>query len=547
MAGTLVVSIWLLLTLVALATSSNIGTGFGLPVLAVAITLGGSLLLAPSRPTTPRTEPDPSGNGSGVRPSSAGSRDAFLVGALLVVAALVLLLLGVAIAVQGSGVNGALVASAAILAGAFMRFRPTAVVALVVVLAVGLAAEWSGGRSLSWLGPPYRKMALQAANGNSVRSIDAIHREIARAIAGHPTLLIRDDDLLNGNGLRYAALVDHLPQSLISAPFGDAHAGLQELATGSVVGSGGLSDPTYHVPGTTASNVEYLITGSSPAPYHDYGSLAETAAARAGWEKIDTWTPACGNTIDLWREAPSHSYEAATKTALRSHYESSVLSDRPVGFWRLSDKICNAEDATGNYSVGAYLGKPQFGARPLIRGEGTSVRLDGKDDQVTLPYIAALGAANAITLEAWARPDEVPTSAGSGWELVSVWQTALLYIRGGAQPRFVFAPYNAAHASYTPLIVSRTKVIPHRTYHVVGTFDGSRIRLFVDGSLESSVADDRAVSSTPYGPYIAATGWGTLPSPHFRGTLGEVAIYTHALAAKRVRSHYRAGTRRSRR
>jgi hypothetical protein len=73
------------------------------------------------------------------------------------------------------------------------------------------------------------------------------------------------------------------------------------------------------------------------------------------------------------------------------------------------------------------------------------------------------------------------------------------------------------------------------------------MRLFVNGSLESSLADTHAVSNAPYGPVIDAKGWGTLPSPHFRGTIGEVAIYAHALAAKRVRAHYRAGTGRSRR
>jgi hypothetical protein len=516
MPGALVVSAWLLLTLVGLATSSNIGTGFGLPILAVAITLGGSLLLGRPHPAAPPVQMDPAENGSGIHSEDSGWRNAALTVVLFAVAAAALLLVGVAVDAPGSGVTWALVAAAAILAGTFMRFRPAAIVGLVVILIVGFAAEWSGGKSLSWLGPPYRRMAEQAANGASVPNIDAVHREVARAIAGGPALLIRDDDLLNGNGLRYAAIVGHLPQTLVSAPFGDAKAGVREL-----------------------KDADYLIAGASPAPYHDYASVAGLAAARAGWEKVRVWRLACGNTIDLWQKPSS-----PVRPGRARSYEAAVLSDAPAAFWRLGDTTCDAVDASGNDNLGAYIGNPGFDARSLIVGQNPAVRLDGKDDQVTFPGSATLTVRRAISLEAWVRPDDVPTASGSGWQLVSRWNTALLYVRGGPAPKFVFAVYDTRTSSYTPHVVSSTTVAAHRTYDVVGTYDGAKLRIYVNGVLESAVdySGSLAGSGSKLGGAIGYKGWGDLPSPRFRGILDEVAIYAHALAARRVRGHYRAGT-----
>jgi hypothetical protein len=523
MSGSFVVSVWMLLTLLGLATSSNAGTAFGLPVIAVGITLGGSLLFVRPNSAAGRGKSDVDKDGSRSRPDAESRKSqAVVAAALIVIAALALALVAVGAPKDGGGdVSWALVGSAALLAGTFMRFRPTAVLAIVAVLGVGFAAEWSGHTSPSWLGPPYRRIALQATNGTPVPNIDALHREVALAIAGHTTLLIRDDDLLNGNGLRYAALVGHLPQSLISAPYGDANAGLREMR-----------------------NAQYLIAGVSPASYHSYGNLADAAAAHAGWQKIGTWTPACGNTIDLWRKATGRSGRSGRNRG-RPPYESKVLADRPVAYWRLDDKICNAEDATGNDNVGAYLGKPTYGSRSLVSGRGTSVQFDGKDDQVALPHLAALDVSKAISFEAWVNPYDVPTAKGAGWQLVSVWRTALLYIRGGAKPRFVFAVYNPANLSYTPLVASKTIVAAHGTYDVVGTYDGSTLRIFVNGRPQASVTYTGALSHGLFGGAIAATGWWTLPSPHFRGRLDEIAIYGHALKLSTIRAHYRAGITRS--
>jgi hypothetical protein len=528
MKGALVVLGWLLLTLVGLATSSNVGTGFGLPVVAVAITLTGALLLARRRPaSSSSTEPASTltmktGAKSDLEVRVA-MRSVLLILAGLVVSILLFVLLVHSISQDAdTRLSWPLVAIAVLTAGNVLAFRPLAATALIAVLAVGFAAEWTGKTAQSWLGPPYRRMALQATNGGRVPNIDAVHREVARAIAGRPALLVRDDDLLNGNGLIYTATTNDLQQSLVPAPFGDSEAGIRKL-----------------------KDAQLLIAGTSPAPYHRYASLVEAAAARDGWRKTRVWTLACGNTIALWQRraaAPGRLAVKRAHTSTSSPYASAVLADSPATFWRLGGNTCNAADASAHGNTGIYGGKPKLGAHPLIADSNPSVHFDGKNDQITFLDSPSLSPTKAISIEAWVRPDAVPTVAGSAWQLVSKWNTALLFLQAGPKPQFVFALYDAKKSDYEPRVLSTANVSPRHVYHVVGTYDGSKMRIYVNGSLEATVARSGPLTHATYGGVIGAKGWGTLPSPHFYGSLDEIAIYGHALSSARVKAHYTKGT-----
>jgi hypothetical protein len=81
--------------------------------------------------------------------------------------------------------------------------------------------------------------------------------------------------------------------------------------------------------------------------------------------------------------------------------------------------------------------------------------------------------------------------------------------------------------SYAPYVVSTTTVAPKTVYRVVARLDRR---------------PPRPVNDSSYGGVIAAKGWGTLPSPHFHGSLDEIAIYETALTSKQVKAHHREGT-----
>jgi hypothetical protein len=515
MPGSLPVVGWLGLTLMGLATSSNVGTGFGLPLVAVAIALGGAVVFTRSKPqaSVASTSAGDTGHSSSWR-----KRGLVLAGTLASAILVLAFLVGAIDTNGGADLSWPAVAVLVVVVGALMTFRSIAAVLIVTVIAVGFAAEWSGGLSASWFGPPYRRMALQSTSGAPAPNIDAVHRAVARAIAGHPTLLVRDDDLLNWNGLTYTAATEHLAQSLVPAPYGDARAGVQGLA-----------------------DAQLLIGGVSPAPYHDYTSTVEAAAASDGWTKIRSWSLACGNTIDLWAKAAPHAPRHHLTN--RSAYEAAVMADSPAMYWRLGDKSCTAEDASGHGTTGTYAGKPKLGASPLIAAHNSAVYLDGKDDQIAFPRSREATPTKAISFEAWIRPDQVPKSRGAAWQLVSKWNTALLVLEGGGQhSRFVFALADKGDPYYRARVRAPVTVKPDAVYYVAGTYDGSKIRIYVNGRLAGASAYKKGLVDPDYGGALAFKGWGTLPSPHFHGTLDEVAIYGHALAPNRIETHYRVGT-----
>jgi hypothetical protein len=232
-----------------------------------------------------------------------------------------------------------------------------------------------------------------------------------------------------------------------------------------------------------------------------------------------------------------------TVNAAVTSYDQVVLADSPAAYWRLGESSGTAAaDSSGNGNGGSYAGGVTLGAPALITDPNTSASFDGADDRMYFSDSTSLSPTAAISLEAWIRPDVVPTTPGSGWNLVSKWNTALLYLSGGASPKFVFTLFDSATSSYSAAVVSTTTVATATTYHVVGTYNGANLRIYVNGVLESTVARSGLVNDSSFGGALAGGGWGTLPSPAFRGRLDEIAIYGSALSAVRVQAHYASGT-----
>ena len=224
-------------------------------------------------------------------------------------------------------------------------------------------------------------------------------------------------------------------------------------------------------------------------------------------------------------------------------YDQTVLANAPAAYWRLGETSGTAAvDTSAKGNGGSYSGGVALASAGLINDPNTAASFDGNDDRMYFNDSASLSPTATISVEAWVRPTAVPTAAGSGWHLVAKWNTTLLYIQGGASPKFVFALYNSAASSYSSYAVSTTTVAAGSTYHVVGTYDGANLRIYVNGGLQATVARSGTVYDSSFGGVLAGGGWGTLPSPAFKGRLDEIAIYPSALSASTVQQHYTAGT-----
>jgi outer membrane protein assembly factor BamB len=92
-------------------------------------------------------------------------------------------------------------------------------------------------------------------------------------------------------------------------------------------------------------------------------------------------------------------------------------------------------------------------------------------------------------------------------------------------------------------IPSSVKLATNTTYYVVGTFDGSTGRIFVNGVQTGSAAGVGTFTNY-YGPQGFAIGDdASFGDPAFSGTLDEIAVYAgKALDPSRIQAHYLAAT-----
>jgi len=192
-----------------------------------------------------------------------------------------------------------------------------------------------------------------------------------------------------------------------------------------------------------------------------------------------------------------------------------------------------AADSSGWSHHGAISG----GTTWVAGRSGKALRFDGASGKVSVPDSAGLDLAGTMTVAAWLRPERVATQhvvkkaqsyEVDGYEL-SVASTGRPFFRVNQASSGDAFRVNAPAAA----------VADGSTWtHVVGTFDGSRLRLFVDGVEQASVAGPAAVGTNALPLVIGDQSGGGYP---FKGAVDGVRLYDRALSASEVAALY-AGT-----
>jgi hypothetical protein len=214
-------------------------------------------------------------------------------------------------------------------------------------------------------------------------------------------------------------------------------------------------------------------------------------------------------------------------------YTAAITADSPAGFWRLGETGgTTAADFTGAFP-GTYLNAPTLGSPSLLPAEtDKAVGFDGTNDFVRIANAAALNPAAQISVEAWIRPSAIP-AAGSFASVVSKPEAYSLQFNG---PKLEFTVMRAGIRYRTQAAAGA--VVAGQTYHVVGTYDGARTHLYVNGTDVASIALTGVVGSSTNNLNFGSWS-GT--SERFKGVIDEVAVYANALSAGRVQAHRSAG------
>ena len=198
-------------------------------------------------------------------------------------------------------------------------------------------------------------------------------------------------------------------------------------------------------------------------------------------------------------------------------------------------------DKSGNGNHGTI-----HGAKFVDRGRGCvlsghALQFDGVDDYVDFETKATLDCADAVTLEAWVFPQLPKTPLGRTRIAGTERNSYLLFY-------YDFNGRGCVFWHFTERNYLRALADPGAWHHIAGTFDGEKVRLFIDGRLrdERTFKDGDYARDKPFrlGVKSADKGIGIHPDDAsftcaFEGMIDEVRVYARALSEAEIADHYK--------
>jgi hypothetical protein len=232
-------------------------------------------------------------------------------------------------------------------------------------------------------------------------------------------------------------------------------------------------------------------------------------------------------------------------------YSQIVSNDAPVAWWRLDDAPGSgtAADVFGvnNGAVSSYANDVVLGVEGALLGDSdTAAQFTGYNaysgsvrsgnGKIDVTYSTALNNPT-FSAECWALPNR-------GYGLT---RSPLANVYSGAFQGYAFYAVGniwevqvGTGASMGFIALTGPPVVENQWVHLVCTYDGAVASFYVNGSLVSSAA----LAYVPNSLYPMSIGAGandtTAGNYFFPGRIDEVAIYTNALSATQVQSHYAA-------
>ena len=244
-------------------------------------------------------------------------------------------------------------------------------------------------------------------------------------------------------------------------------------------------------------------------------------------------------TTGTWSNSPtSYSYQWQ-----RCGYKTAVLADTPVGYWRMDDPIPSTQmaDSSGNANTGSYVNGPTLGASGGLAGDSDSaVSFNGTSQYATVPNSTSLNSpSTAITLEAVVKPgtisSQVPIVLKSPSTFSNPYYQYGLFLDTTKGVRLAIA----INGNLTGAEFYNTGWVSNQWNHIVGSYDGSTVRIWVNGTLVGT----QAVTIGTINQYSTPVDIGAYETKAksagnvFPGVIDEVAVYPTALSSTRIAVH----------
>ena len=198
----------------------------------------------------------------------------------------------------------------------------------------------------------------------------------------------------------------------------------------------------------------------------------------------------------------------------------------------------NPSDLDGTLKANGGGALPEF-VRDGGRFSKGGLQFDGTDDYVDCGNNSILDITRDITVEAWIKYNSTTSPD---------WQSP---VNKGYDSTYAFKGYNGTMTWRLQLTNNGNKAInfatldAHVWYHLVGTYDGKTMRVYVNGVPGNTAFWSDTIKVTNRHLMFGqqdndGTGVPTL-SQYFNGIVDEAAVYNRVLTAEEIKQHYRGG------
>jgi parallel beta-helix repeat protein len=284
----------------------------------------------------------------------------------------------------------------------------------------------------------------------------------------------------------------------------------------------------------SGTTVNYYVDSSHVGTSTDTNGFGDSSTFYIGRRGIGEFWDGKIDELAIYDRAltPEEIQQNYQDSSAGNHYS---VTDSLVSYWKFDD----SSGTTATDSADANDGTLKLGESSIsgwTTGQvGGALGFDGTDDYVDAGNAESLSPTSAITISAWVK---ATGGEGSNRMFVSKGLDGEQYAIS-APDTLKFRPHILTTGGWH-YEEGSTTVSLNTWYYVVETYDGTDLKLYVNGNLDGSWNYNEPISyaSTANNLYI-----GNMQGRdyHFNGIIDEVAIYGRALTPEEVSQNYQDG------
>ncbi len=288
---------------------------------------------------------------------------------------------------------------------------------------------------------------------------------------------------------------------------------------------------------TLSANPTSITSGSSSTlswSSTNAASCTGTGFTASGTVGSATVTPAQTTTYGLTCTGAGGSASASASVTVQSGPLAGLL-----GYWPLDTSTTNftaktTADTSGNGYTGKLVGMTKK-VSSIVGVVGQALFFNGSNTSVTFPSNVKFN--GAFTFVAWVRRD-----GGQGGDALEIFNNNQFFIRTRPSSEDPNQPFEAfvtlSNGSVEPRAESNVSSTPGTWFQVASTWDGTTLKIYVNGALKGSSTRSGALTTKSVTPKLGDGEGPISDGNRWIGGIDDVHIYSRALSAPEIQQLY---------